>query len=361
MSDIISTNVPPLNREPIPDFLRQDNWFQQDVTPYRLDFSAPYVPKQYTLSHKGIGFAPLRNLQVVTGVAGNGKTWLETLLMITLLNGDFGELHCELEGTPKVVFIDTEQDQSDIVALKHRIMRACGRNPEQEWERFKIYQLRENETPQERWRNLLKIIDNEKPNVAFLDGALDIIQNFNDVEEAQRLAGKLLAVTTHHDISLWLVLHQNPDAIKMTGHLGSAILRKSSDVWQCVKKPDGNGAHFEVSQSKTRGRDVESFKFRIEPVGFGRVELINAPIVGAIDDITTMCEWLQQAMEIGLLSTPAYLLDIREALKLYGGIASKDRQQRDVQALINRRILVPQQRADREKGQKHPKYNIILD
>ena len=79
-----------------PDFLRGDNWFGRDVKPYRLNFSDAYQRPRYTLSWKGVPFAPLGGIHAITGQAGNGKTMTLTQFMVAILAGEYGELRYEL-------------------------------------------------------------------------------------------------------------------------------------------------------------------------------------------------------------------------------------------------------------------------
>ena len=93
-----------------PDFLKADEWFSQDVTPYRLDFAKAYEAPRYTLSWDGIPFAPLGGIHAITGQAGNGKTMTLAQFMAAILCGEYGLLKCELDPSIRrsVLYIDTE-------------------------------------------------------------------------------------------------------------------------------------------------------------------------------------------------------------------------------------------------------------
>ena len=41
----------------IPDFLRENNWYEVDISSDFLDFTDPYKPPRYTLERKGVPFA----------------------------------------------------------------------------------------------------------------------------------------------------------------------------------------------------------------------------------------------------------------------------------------------------------------
>ena len=69
------TNSPQLTD--IPEFLQGDNWFQEDTTGLYLDFTKPYQPPRWTLSHDGVPFAKLGDLHVISGKAGTRQNGLD--------------------------------------------------------------------------------------------------------------------------------------------------------------------------------------------------------------------------------------------------------------------------------------------
>ena len=73
-------------------FLAGDQWFDVDVEPWRLDFQKQYEAPRYTLSWRGVPFAPLGGIHAITGQAGNGKTMTLAQFMSAILNGEFGSL-----------------------------------------------------------------------------------------------------------------------------------------------------------------------------------------------------------------------------------------------------------------------------
>ena len=75
-----------------PDFLLSDDWFFEDVESYRLNFNDPYKPPRFTLSWKGVPFAPLGGIHNITGQSGNGKTMTIAQFIATILCGEFGNL-----------------------------------------------------------------------------------------------------------------------------------------------------------------------------------------------------------------------------------------------------------------------------
>ena len=270
MNDEQTTNPAPLPElTDIPEFLQGDNWFQEDTSALYLDFTKPYTPPRWTLSHDGVPFAKLGDLHVISGKAGHGKTALMSQFMACLLSGSFGHLKSEVKDA-SVLYIDTEQSEDDTIAIKNRVCKLAGIPYDQPNERFKVVRLRETELAEERWRQILKVIWEVRPTVCFLDGMLDIVEDYNDQTLCQPIIRKCMKLVTHYDMSMWCVLHENPMADKMVGTLGSITQRKVTEVFAVRKHkhekdkfPNMPDIFFEVIQPKARGRDQDDWCFEV--------------------------------------------------------------------------------------------------
>ena len=224
-------DVRPLPKKP--DFLQGDDWFGNNVEPYLLDFREAYKPPRYTLSWKGIPFAPLGGIHNITGQSGNGKTMTLAQFMAAILCGEFGQLRYELTDVehPRILYVDTEMEKDNTIAVKNRVLTMAGRDLNGQYDDFNIIMLRDVEEVQQldqnrkpvldkhgrpvfinpavvRWRMTLKAIWQYKPTVVFIDGLLDVVADFNDNIECQELIFKCMKLASHYDISLWCVLHQ---------------------------------------------------------------------------------------------------------------------------------------------------------
>ena len=354
-----------------PDFLLSDDWFFEEVEPYRLDFSEPYKPPRFTLSWKGVPFAPLGGIHNITGQSGNGKTMTIAQFIATILCGEFGNLRYELfdDNRPKrVLYIDTEMEKDNTIALKNRVLTMAGRDINGQYDDFVIEMYRDLEEVKAldkdrkpildkhgrptyinpaivRWRKTLKAIWQYKPTVVFIDGVIDVVADFNDNIECQELIFKCMKLASHYDISLWCVLHQNPGGEKLVGHLGSFLERKVTDVIQTKKvKDDKTGdVTFEVKQKKARSQDFADWKFCVLPIeAWGRPEQLEPPqpmerVTG--DPIEVVERWFREAKD--RVEWPATRKTIKEIImRDYGKQTNKPKQDIDLQMLINKRILV---------------------
>lgn len=370
------------------DFMIADEWQDFEIERYLLDFSSPYVPPKYTLSWEGVPFAPLGGIHNITGQAGNGKTMTIAQFMAAILCGECGGLKYELSEHvphPTVLYIDTEMEEDNTIAVKNRVLTMAKRDIGKTYDDFHVMMLRDvaeipirdkngNQVTDKhgrpiflnpaiaRWRATLKAMWMYKPTVCFIDGLLDVVADFNDNIECQDLIFKCMKVASHYNTSLWCVLHQNPGGEKLVGHLGSFLERKVTDVIQTKKSKDETTGEvaFEVKQKKARSRDFNDWKFRVLPINsWGEPEQIRA-IQKDKYTIEQVKEWLTQYQ--GEVTWPASGKDIRE--KIFKAKASVKRTD-DLAALVvmarNRKFLIEQPEDEWERGQKYAKYYLNRD
>ena len=345
------------------DFLSADEWFGTVIPDDKwLDFTQEYVKPNFALSFRGRPFARLGDVQIVSGQAGHGKSMLFSQIITAILKGEFGELRYELSDLiprPVVLLIDTEQSKDDVIAGKNRVMDLCGYSVTEPRDDFRVIMLRETETALERWKMTLQGIYEVRPNIIILDGLLDVTRDFNDQTECAELIYKCMQVATHYKAAMMCVLHQNPQSAKLTGHLGSAAMRKVTDILVVSKEKKGGDVIFSVEEKKARGhQDIEDWQFRVLPVSlWGRPEQIVSAKSDdiAIEDIR---KWLQDGQND--TEWPAYESAIKNVIKARGNVRSNDVLQECVKRAKNRRFLIEQPREEWEQGQRYPKYYLSL-
>ena len=268
-----------------PDFLQGDDWFDVDIGNDFLDFDKPYRPPRYTIERDGVPFADVGEIHIISGKPGNGKTGLMAQLIAATLGGRFGNTIARKVGhkvngsddfhelPTRILYVDTEQGEDDTIGFKNRVISMSGVSREDAKEHLKILRLRDTELAKDRWRKILKAIWQMQPTDIFLDGMLDIVEDYNDQKECQPIIRKCMMMATHYDTSLWAVLHENPMVDKLVGTLGSITQRKVSEIFTVIKvkqadlKPnerrdDLPDIYFRVKQNKARGRDVADWLFQ---------------------------------------------------------------------------------------------------
>ena len=148
--------------------------------------------------------------------------------------------------------------------------------------------LRDTELAKDRWRKILKTIWQTQPTDIFLDGMLDIVEDYNDQKECQPIIRKCMMLANEYDTSLWAVLHENPMVDKLVGTLGSITQRKVSEIFTVIKvkqadlkendrRADLPDIYFRVKQNKARGKDVSDwlFQYVINVGGWGEPKEIT--------------------------------------------------------------------------------------
>lgn len=347
-------------------FLSQDNWMPVDVAPYVLDFTKPYIAPKYVLSWNDIGFAPLGGIQAVTGQAGNGKTMTLAQFIAAILGGECGSLRYELSDyipSPRVLYIDTEMEESNTIAMKNRVLSMTGRTIGESYDDFVVLMLREAQADEKgitsavmRWRLTLKALYQYRPTVAFIDGLLDVVNDFNSNIECQEIIYKCMQAATKYNISLWCLVHQNPGADKLVGHLGSMLERKVTDIFVTKKEknPITGDATFTVHQMKARGRDVPDWSFKVLPVnGWGVPEQLSV-----VPKMNNQPDAIKEWLRIGRydIEWPATKEKIKSIFKIRGGVSNNTALVDNVVVAINRRFVIPQPKETRTKGQNYVKY-----
>ena len=268
-----------------PDFLQGDDWFDADISGDFLDFDKPYRPPRYTMEREGVPFADVGEIHIISGKPGNGKTGLMAQLIAATLGGQFGNTIARKVGhkvngsddfhelPTRILYVDTEQGEDDTIGFKNRVISMSGVSKDEAKEHLKILRLRDTELAQDRWRKILKSIWQVQPTDIFLDGMLDIVEDYNDQKECQPIIRKCMMMATHYDTSLWAVLHENPMVDKLVGTLGSITQRKVSEIFTVIKikqadlkendrRADLPDIYFRVKQNKARGRDVSDWLFQ---------------------------------------------------------------------------------------------------
>ena len=294
MSEEINNGTPQLTD--VPTFLQGDDWFPIDVSDDFLDFDEPYRPPRYTMERDGVPFADVGELHIISGKPGNGKTGLMSQLEAATLGRQFGKTIARDVGhiirdqhgnvvngednrptyqvkPTRILHIDTEQGKDDTIAFKNRVISMSGVAKEEAKQHFFILRLRDTELASDRWKKILKAIYVVQPTDIFLDGMLDIVEDYNDQKECQPIIRKCMMLATYYDTSLWAVLHENPMVDKLVGTLGSITQRKVSEIFTVIKVKQADlkendrrfdlpDIYFKVKQNKARGKDVSDWLFQ---------------------------------------------------------------------------------------------------
>lgn len=259
----------------------------EELRKYWLDPEKDYPEPHFFYEYNGVGFSPLGGIQAISGQKKNGKTFVLAQLMAAALGTGTERVRQYLGGLqarqdtidwlghePKVLYCDTEMEQLNTAKVLRRVHWLCEWDLKQRSDRFFVLWLREvpKQEPQsanhERWRLIKNAIEQVSPDIVFIDGLRDLVDDFNDNTESSGIVGEMMSLASQRNICIWSVLHMNPrpssdDESKMRGHLGTELGNKVSDTFISLKKKDAASGQvtFTVKQQDARGKDVDDWSF----------------------------------------------------------------------------------------------------
>lgn len=221
---------------------------------------------KFLLSHKDVGFMPEDGVMAIKARAKNGKSFLCTILSASLLGcTDFGLFTNKPDA--KVLYIDTEQRKYNAQMIAKRVNVLLGKNPVEPNDRFVVIHASQFSKIQR--LNLFRFYASTKKfDAIFIDGIVDLCDNFNDVKESQDLIEEIKNKAQEYKMNVAGVLHKNKskEDDTMRGHLGGEFVNKCDDCIQVTKKND----IYEVEFTDQKNAPVEGFKFIIDNNGIPR-------------------------------------------------------------------------------------------
>ena len=203
-------------------------------TRIRTDTEVP--PAEYILELDGKGFFARRDIHAVKAKPKAGKTTTLKVLVAALLLGVMFRLKSLVE-KPRIVYFDTEQNRHDTKLILDDVVRMTGLGSDIINDQVVLQSLRR--CNQEDLLPLLRtVIEDEQPDVVFLDGIVEFVASFNDEVESKRTIKELLLLCDKYNCSIVCVLHTNKadEDHQMRGHLGSMLAQKAATVLECVKE-----------------------------------------------------------------------------------------------------------------------------
>ena len=284
----------------------------RELDQYWLDPAEDYPEPYFLFEYNGVGFSPLGGIQAISGQKKNGKTFVLAQLMAAALGGEGTRIKHYLPGLnvrastvdfighpPVVLYCDTEMEKLNTAKVLRRVHWLCDWDMRIRHDRFNVLWLREvpktdkQSSNKERWRLIKMAIESKDPDIVFIDGMRDLINDFNDLGESADIITEMMSLASQRNMCIWNVLHMNPrpqndDDSKMRGHLGTELGNKVTDTFVSIKHKDSNTGQvtFTVKQLDARDKDLQDWKFEVtEAAGnLGIPRIIGAEDFAAIED-----------------------------------------------------------------------------
>lgn len=240
-----------------------------DLSANWLNADQDMVMPEYFLEHKGTGFGASGSIGSVTGQKKNGKTLLETLFMAAvLLDGEpIGGLRYRLHDSrpqPKVLFIDTEQEESFSLMVQRRVHYLLGWEFRENNPRFRTLWLHDEEDHKTRWLKTRAAIWTYKPDFIVLDGCRDMVSDINEAVECTQYVRQTMKIATDMKCLLYQALHYNPGSEKMRGWLGTELGNRIAESWESSKSTEGSVETFKGTATDTRGKTPKPIEFFVD-------------------------------------------------------------------------------------------------
>lgn len=238
-----------------------------------IDVSEQLKPQPVAISigetmYKGVNypvpFGSYGDYSCIVGASKSRKTFLKSAIMAAYIGGQAQNYFPNMQGhdaTGKVVIeIDTEQSKFHSQRVFKRTCEMVGAN----YDNYYPFSLREY-SPKERYEFIDWLImeSEHRDNIGLIsiDGYVDLVTDFNSLEQATDLQEKLLSWTTRAKCHITGVLHKNHGTNKPVGHVGSSVLKKAETI--VFVEPDQDKKTTHVKCEYSRNIAFNDFKFTV--------------------------------------------------------------------------------------------------
>ncbi|HJV77769.1 MAG TPA: bifunctional DNA primase/helicase [Paludibacter sp.] len=213
-----------------------------------IDFTKPPISAEMIISINNVPLGTQGNLCCITGGEGTGKSNYICALVAGTLNTEDDDIdtlgtHIKANRQNKAVLLyDTEQSE---LQLYKNTMNSLRRAKQKHFpESFRAYCL----TGMSRKERLQAIIQSMDKfyyefggiHLVIIDGIADLIHSANDEAESIRIVDELYRLAGIYQTCIVCVLHFIPNGLKLRGHLGSELQRKSAGILS-IEKDDQPG------------------------------------------------------------------------------------------------------------------------
>lgn len=217
-------------------------------TRIRTDTVVPDL--EYALEVDGTGFFARRDIHAVKAKAKAGKTTTLKVFIAALLLGVMFRIKSLLT-KPRIVFFDTEQNRKDTKSILDDVAAMTELDPEVIDAQVVLQSLRRVDR-EDLLLLLRQALEDEKPDVVFIDGIVEFVGSFNDESESKQIIKDLLVLSEEYNCSIICVLHTNKadEDHNMRGHLGTMLAQKAATVLECKKERGSSVITVSCSESR---------------------------------------------------------------------------------------------------------------
>ena len=237
---------------------------------FRITSESEIQPKEYTMEFLGRPCFPRKDLSVFAGVAKTGKTFVTSMLMAAATTSEDEPSVLALKRIRKeplkVMWYDTEQslETTKEIMVKRIAKMVGGTFPDTQFFVFNVRAM----TFEERNKMLGVAIESYRPDIVIVDGIADLLADINDGPKAIELISELLRLADKNNCNITLNIHLNRSGEKsnLRGWLGSMLLQKAFEVFNCAKVFKTDVLSVELFMSRKVNESV-TFYYKINNQG----------------------------------------------------------------------------------------------
>ena len=211
-----------------------------------------------------IPFGSYGDFSCIVGASKSRKTFFKSMVEAAYIGGRSNIYNPSIKGHNNekkfVLSFDTEQSHFHAQRVQRRVLELIGGNCDY----YKTFGLR-GYTPKERFDFIDWVVfeSDFKDNIGLMsiDGFVDLVTDFNSLEQSTGLTEKLLNWTAKGKMHCTGILHKNFGTAKPVGHVGSSVLKKAETV---VFVDKGDDDVTVVKCEYSRNQPFKEIKFNVD-------------------------------------------------------------------------------------------------
>jgi len=212
-----------------------------------------------------VPFGTYGNFSALVGGSKVGKSYFKSLIIASYIGGKANnyanDFKSHRKGNKVILDFDTEQGLWNAQMSAKRVDLIVG----EIYENYHSFALRELD-----YNERVDLLEyclytkyKDQIGLVIIDGIADLVSDVNSLPESNEIVQKLMRWSTECNVHIVVVIHSNYGSNKPSGHLGSAILKKSETV--CLLEREDTFT--KISFPYTRGFKIDEFCFRIDENG----------------------------------------------------------------------------------------------
>jgi hypothetical protein len=192
------------------------------------------LPEENILvSIQGKTLLSTKNVMVISGKPKSRKSVIaHSVIGAAISSKSVLGIECNLKPNENICLIDTEQSTYDLKRSLNRMQNLIDYEylPDQ----FKCYTVR-SLNPHNIQQAILQICQDANNRLIIVDGALDLINNMNDIIEVKQVIEFIKNILVEYNVGLIFIIHLAKSTSFTIGHFGSYFDRFSQSVIEVSK------------------------------------------------------------------------------------------------------------------------------